>query len=773
MGSVSPESAWPEWKLIQPIGEGSYGTVYEVERRDGSGVESHAAVKVVSIPHDESELDILRMGGMDEAAIQREMDDRAASYAGEIQILYDLQGASNIVMIQDFKRIPKKDSPGWIFFIRMEMLTPLSKYLGDRSLGEKAVIKLGTDICTALEICESNGLIHRDIKPANIFVSKYGGFKLGDFGVALQMDGTRFEMTRQGTTAYMAPEVEKGLPYDMSADLYSLGIVLYKLMNGQRLPFVDSVTADCSAKREAIRRRLDGEVLPPPSQASPQMSDVILRACAYDSYQRFSSATEMKAALEEIANGKSAFSPGSVAPPHSPARAVKEDTIPQEAASQEPARTGKSGKRRRRVLIPLLFVALAVVAFAVLSGMQNNRADRYGELVRQQVQAYENEDAEEEKEAFEEAVLLQPAELDSYYQHAFALHGLRTETGIPDYQACIDFVEEAILANEELDLTQSRMADVYYLYADSLFQTAQNAESEQRKEALYTESVEAYEKLLSISTGGTQYDQDYAIALAYAGNLDKAAEILDEAEKEGYGSANLSYNRGEVAQMRGEYDEALEYFEECIASTSDEDLAAHAYLSCSDTYQTLGDLEAAREVLMEAKNKNLDSAKTPQILQDLGKVDRELANRAETAARTATEEEAEQFLKNASEYRQEAIETLNSVIIRGWGTSTTSYSLVVLYQQDGQLESAEKELLSMEEAFGEDYQWYKRYAFLEVSKQEVKNEEDRDYRQFVEYYDKAEDLYEIYLQNGGTTEDEMTLLDEQYEKVKSMGRLPE
>ncbi len=767
MGEKKPECAWPEWELGESLGKGSYGTVYEAVRKGEFGVESHAAIKVVSIPQEESTVEILRMEGMDDTAIQSELDEMAASYANEIQILCDLRGAANIVVVEDFAQIPKKDSLGWDFFIRMEKLTSLSKYLGKRSMGEQAVAKLGVDICSALEICAGKGLIHRDIKLGNLFVSEFGDFKLGDFGVARQMDGTRFEMSRQGTGAYMAPEVEKGLPYDATADLYSLGIVLYTLMNHRRQPLEDLSAEGRGERQKAILRRLNGEVLPPPSQASPQMSAVILRACAYDPRQRFASATEMKEALQEVVKGETSSSLHSDALTESPAQPKDEASF-----SSEPASPTAAHKNRKWIGIPLVLVAVAVIAIGTAYGVQRNRENRYEALVDQQVQYREAGDAAKETAAYEEAVSLRPSELESYYQHALTLYELRSEEGVPDYQACIDLIEKEILPNPDLDLMQSRMADIYYLYADSLFQTAQDAENIQLQEERYAMAVEAYGRLFAIGTDETQYYREYAIALAYDGQTSEAERVLSEAEELGLGSDSLSYTKGEVEQIRGEYAEALADFEQCIRLTKEENLAARARLARSDLYQALEDPEAAREELLEAKD--LDSTKAPQILQDLIKVDINLATDADTGARTAAGAEAAQYEQDALFYRREAIETLHLVITNGWDRSFATYNnLVVLYQQVGDLEDAEQTLLSVEDTYGENYQWYKRYAFLEVSRQETLTQKERDYGRFAEYYQEAVSLYRVYLQNAGEADDEMSLLDLQYEEVRSKGQLQE
>ena len=102
----------------------------------------------------------------------------------------ELQGQTNIVSCDDFAVVPRKDGIGGQIFIRMELLTPLKKATMQSMLSESEVIRLGKDICKALMLCEARHIIHRDIKPENILVSKFGDYKLGDFGVARVQDHT-------------------------------------------------------------------------------------------------------------------------------------------------------------------------------------------------------------------------------------------------------------------------------------------------------------------------------------------------------------------------------------------------------------------------------------------------------------------------------------------------------------------------------------------------------------------------------------------------------
>ncbi len=294
---------WPEWRVVKRIGRGSFGEVYEVVRTD-SLLESRAAVKVISIPQNESEIDSLRSEGLSKDATRVYLQGVVKDFITEIQLMESLKGVQNIVSVEDYKVIEKSNGIGWDICIRMELLTPLNSYICNKTLSEKSVIKLGVDICTALELCAKRHIIHRDIKPENIFINQFGDFKLGDFGIARKLGNVTGGLSQKGTYNYMAPEVERSNRYDSTVDLYSLGLVLYRFMNRNRLPFLDTEhqLLNPNERMAAVRRRMNGEPLPAPCDASPAMAQAILCACAYDPGRRFSSAAAMKNALLGVEN---------------------------------------------------------------------------------------------------------------------------------------------------------------------------------------------------------------------------------------------------------------------------------------------------------------------------------------------------------------------------------------------------------------------------------------------------------------------------------------
>ena len=311
------KSIWPDWEIVDRIGEGSFGTVYRAQRSDIAGV-SYAAIKVTTIPHNHGELESLRMEGLTPEESRSYLEGVVRDLSAEIRLMESVKGYTYIVSIEDYKVIERKDEMMWYIFIRMELLTPLNRKDAGEPLDEDDVIKLGMDLCSALTVCRRKSIIHRDIKPENIFVNDQGDYKLGDFGVARNLERlTATMVTRKGTYNYMAPEVynETLADADMDAaakvDICSLGLVMYQLMNKGRLPFVpvDKQLPSPDDRRNAVARRMRGDAFPPPRNASPELQRIIMKACAHDPEDRFQSAAEMRRALIRLTLKAPAESP--------------------------------------------------------------------------------------------------------------------------------------------------------------------------------------------------------------------------------------------------------------------------------------------------------------------------------------------------------------------------------------------------------------------------------------------------------------------------------
>lgn len=317
-----PKLCWPDWEIVELIGTGSYGRVYKIKREENGHV-YYDALKVIKIPKSASEIEELLNSGMDRENITEYFKGHANKIFREIDTMIQLGGVTNIVGYKDHKMIDREDGIGCEIFIRMELLTPLSKYLLTNKLTPEMVVRMGIDLCRALEICEKKNIIHRDIKPANIFVSDYGDFELGDFGIArVATDATIG--TVAGTYSYMAPEIYFNRSYTSSVDLYSLGLVLYQYLNSGRLPFMPPLPEKIQPgdMEKALSVRMSGKKPIPALRSVPGiLSNTVCRACCFSPAQRFQSVSEFKSALEQclqVLRNPQTAAAGAQVPPGNP-----------------------------------------------------------------------------------------------------------------------------------------------------------------------------------------------------------------------------------------------------------------------------------------------------------------------------------------------------------------------------------------------------------------------------------------------------------------------
>lgn len=288
-----------DWEIVAEIGEGSYGKVYQL-RKENFGIVANGALKVIRIPRSHSDVKDALSQGMDEQSVTTYFKGVVDEFMREVAVMSDMKSHPNVVGCQDYDIIPHVGGVGWDILIRMDLLTPLQEYQTKHTMDEAQVRQLGMDLCEALVHCQKRGLIHRDIKPGNIFVDELGRFRLGDFGVARTADKTMGGMSKQGTENYMAPEVYSGKEYGPTVDIYSLGMVLYQLMNANRLPFYPLPPApiEFSHRFEVLKKRMSGDRMPPPCQASEDFAAVILKACSFESKDRYRTAADLLEAFK-------------------------------------------------------------------------------------------------------------------------------------------------------------------------------------------------------------------------------------------------------------------------------------------------------------------------------------------------------------------------------------------------------------------------------------------------------------------------------------------
>src|SRR6202158_5928342 len=157
------------------------------------------------------------------------------------------------------------------------------------------VMKLMEQVCSALDFAHQHNVVHRDIKPANLMLTSDETVKITDFGTAKILQfGTAQTAHVMGTPSYMSPEQVKGKPVDGRSDIFSLGVILYELMTGEK-PFPgQNITT-------VIYKIINEEPIPPRSLDSSihqGLSAVISHALAKEPSARFQNCQELLDALK-------------------------------------------------------------------------------------------------------------------------------------------------------------------------------------------------------------------------------------------------------------------------------------------------------------------------------------------------------------------------------------------------------------------------------------------------------------------------------------------
>jgi serine/threonine-protein kinase len=288
------------FRLVRKLGGGGMGTVYMGEH---TLIGSKVAVKFL---HEHF--------ASNEALVQRFLAEARA---------VNLIGHENIINIFDMNVLPPRRH-----YLVMEYLegSPLSVMTGSPQQ-PSVIVPILTQVCDALQAAHINGVVHRDLKPENIFLIRHDRtphfVKVLDFGIAKLLDGVTPGQTSLGTIIgtpeYMAPEQWAGKAVDGRTDLYSLGIIAYELLTG-RPPFGKGGLGSL------LHAHLQ-EMPPSPREVNRQvpsaLSQLVMRAMAKRPEDRFRSASEMRAALEQALTANadlptpqlSGSSPAASAPP--------------------------------------------------------------------------------------------------------------------------------------------------------------------------------------------------------------------------------------------------------------------------------------------------------------------------------------------------------------------------------------------------------------------------------------------------------------------------
>ena len=545
---------------------------------------------------------------------------------------------------------------------------------------QKEILKWSLQLCEAIEILHNQQppVLHCDIKPANIMLRENGNICLIDFNISMSLSDKKYIGYSDG---YSSPEL-----------IESITTSNIRIVDERTDIYSLGATLYHIITGEKLKNDFNMELVRKCS--SVEFAIILQKACENNPKDRYQSIKEMHNAFQHIHENNSAY-------------------------------ISLLYKQKRLKIFYLTgFVVSIILCLASIGVIRQDKLDQYFKLVDKQIEYRIEGKFDEEINIFKEASEMIPSNLQSYYQNAYSLY----EQG--NYEDCILFIKNQILGNEKIKDGQENEENVYYLMADSYYQLKE-----------YENSINIYTELMKMKNLDALFYRDYAITLAYNGQIKVANEKLDEAIARGLTEDSIYYAKSEMENALGNLDLAIENMNKALALSNDINLKQHAYIALSNYYRSKSDLENVKMILEKAHN-NLPIEKQIQILESLAQVNIDLANRTSN-----------------NTFRYAAIDYLNIVIEQGWDSYQTYDNLVLLYEKSENYTQSLNVLKKMKSIYGEDYNYFKRLAFIEVELQNLNDLEDRNYEVFKEYYRKANSLYK------GQDDQEMSVLKTVYDRV--------
>jgi TolB-like protein len=343
MAPTAPEvlPRYGQWQATRLLGRGGMGVVYLAERADGA-FQMAAAVKVVPL-----------------ALASADMEER---FRRERQFLASL----------DHPRVARLIDGGvtgaGLPYLVMEFVDGLTidRYCEEHQLGVRDRVALMRQVLEALSYVHGSGVIHRDLKPSNILVDSSGNAKLLDFGTARLVDASGDNsITRTGvfafTPEYASPEHVEGKPLEFSSDIYSAGVLLYRLLTS-RAPY--HITGQSPAEVAETIRRAEPEA---PGLNDPPLESILGTALRKDPTERYQSAAEMDADLARYLNRERVLA-------RRPRKLPRRAALVSVAAAMALVVAGAGWWLLHRKTAPQGPVPVAVLPFTITNG---DKADQY------------------------------------------------------------------------------------------------------------------------------------------------------------------------------------------------------------------------------------------------------------------------------------------------------------------------------------------------------------------------------------------------------------
>lgn len=293
-------TVFDHWSISGQISAGDLGSEFILRHQD-ENIDNKSQLKVVSVPRDLKDLMIIQHTMKD---VPSYVQSVVSFVMEEVQLMTRLNGNPHVVQYFDHTQDPHPNGIGCDILVRTEHLIPLEDYVLQSPLTRSDILRLGIEMCRALEECHQKDIIHRDIQLNRIYATESGNFKLGDFAIpCLEASDLPSLSGQDSPHLYMAPELCKGEDYNHTVDIYALGLVLHQLLNKNRLAYMPEHNSFVSDQdlRQAQAKRLAGLPLPPPFFAKKgKLAKVLAKAAQAEPELRYENALDFRRDLEGL-----------------------------------------------------------------------------------------------------------------------------------------------------------------------------------------------------------------------------------------------------------------------------------------------------------------------------------------------------------------------------------------------------------------------------------------------------------------------------------------
>ena len=620
----------------------------------------------------------------------------------------------------------------------------LQKLLNEgRKFKESQVIKYGKQLCEAVEYLHSQRIpvIHGDIKPDNIMLTPEDNICLIDFNISGISEG-KSAYTTGCSRGYSAPEqmeaffrisnavksgkagLKSSADFSEETEVYtSEETEVYSSEETQVFDEAGAMAKPVSKEEDILKIPIDKQTDVYSIGATlyhlytgirlDKADNKVLKANTSEGYlyilnkalsinpkDRFASAGEMLKALNNIYK--------------------KEKKYKMMIASQAIVRV---------VLFLFMIVGIGLCSYGY-QRMKLEKSDLYDDYIVQ-LEGYAAGDSYEEfQETYDLAVSLFPDREEAYYQRARFLFVSKK------YEEDIDYIEQ-IHSSGSILISSETNSRLYYIEGNSFYALD-----------LYEEAADSFEKAIQHDSNDGNIYTDYAISLAKIERTSDAKNALASAEEHGAEKSFIYLAKGEIEYAEGNYSDAENSLKQSIEYSQDDYKKMRAYSTC------------AKAMMKDNTIENID--KTISFL-DEGILTVGLEYRSYLINILADACGTGYSISGDSAYAEKAIDNYKALIDTGWANISTFNNVIILCSYLENTDLALSFMEQMQKDYSENYITAKRMAFLELEIQNQKDEKDRDYSKFVEYYNDTKSKYEE--QSKGKTDPEVQLLDQDYQKL--------